>query len=222
MAGTNIFDIGNLVDNPSFDFIKAMSSNTNDNDDSFSFLNNEDESPYNLSTFNCKYIDTYALCNSDLNNNFNILSLNVQSLPAKFAELKDLLDVCASKNFFPDIILLQEIWQVVDPALFALDNYQPLFYKCRAIGRGGGVGIYVKVGIKATIHPNTLFMDNVLETLLLDVCLNKKTYVIGSVYRCIGRHATLSPRDQFNVFNDLLYNLLDKITSHELILGGGL
>jgi hypothetical protein len=52
MAGTNIFDIGNLVDNPSFDFIKAMSSTNADNDDSFSFLNHEDDSPYNLSTFN--------------------------------------------------------------------------------------------------------------------------------------------------------------------------
>jgi hypothetical protein len=110
-----------------------------DNDDLFPFLNQEDESPYNLSTFNYNYVDLSSLCNSSLNSKFNIFSLNVQSLPAKFAELKELLNVCNCKGFLPDFVLLQEIWQVADPSLFAIDN-QPLLYKCRASGRGGGGG----------------------------------------------------------------------------------
>jgi hypothetical protein len=94
-------------------------------------------------------------------------------------------------------------------------------YKCRTSNQGGGgVAIYVKEGVKATINSNSIFMENVLESLLVDVCFNNKKYVIGSLYRCIGKHPTMTAKDQFTVFNDLLFNLLDKISSSELILGG--
>jgi hypothetical protein len=63
-------------------------------------------------------------------------------------------------------------------------------------------------------------MDNVLESILIDVVFNKKKYVIGSLYRCIGKHPTLSAKDQFSIFCDLLSNMLDNLTLSELILGG--
>jgi hypothetical protein len=63
-------------------------------------------------------------------------------------------------------------------------------------------------------------MENILETILIDVSFNNKNYVIGSLYRCIGKHPTLSAKDQFNNFNDLLSNLLDNLSSVELVLGG--
>jgi hypothetical protein len=72
------------------------------------------------------------------------MSLNIQSLSAKFNELKDTLDVFESKNCLPDIILLQEIWNVPSANLFVLDQYHPLVFKCRSNSNGGGVGIYVK------------------------------------------------------------------------------
>jgi hypothetical protein len=73
----------------------------------------------------------------------------------------------------------------------------------------------VKNGVKATVNSNSIFMDNVFESILIE-----KKYIIGSLYRCIGKHPTMTAKDQFNVFNDLLFNLLDKISSSELILGG--
>jgi hypothetical protein len=148
------------------------------------------------------------------------MSLNVQSLPAKFSELTDLLNHFHSKNFLPEIILLQEIWQIPDPNIFQLNHYQPLIYKCRAINRGGGVGIYVKNGINFGINNNSVFMENVLESVLIDVSLNNRKFTVGSVYRCIGKHPTLSAKDQFSIFNDLFANLLDNLSSTELILGG--
>jgi hypothetical protein len=63
-------------------------------------------------------------------------------------------------------------------------------------------------------------MENVLESILIDITFNKKKYVIGSVYRCIGKHPTLSTKDQFSIFNDLLSNLLDNLSPSEMILGG--
>jgi hypothetical protein len=90
MAGTTNFNLGNLTDDPNFDFLKILSSFTNDNDfeNLSSFLNNsENDSPYNASSFISAYTDLTSMCNSPLNNNINITSLNVQSLPSKFSEL---------------------------------------------------------------------------------------------------------------------------------------
>jgi hypothetical protein len=223
MTVTKDFNLGGLIDNPNFDFIKILSSNLdNDNDnESLPFIISDDiDSPYNNSIFNCNYVDHLSICSSYLNNNVNIMSLNVQSLSAKFSELKDLLNHFSTNNFLPEIILLQEIWQITDPNIFQLDHYQPLISKCRSINRGGGVGIYVKNGINFNFNNNSVFLENVLESVLIDVSLGNRKFTVGSLYRCIGKHPTLSARDQFSTFNDLLANMLDNLSSSELILGG--
>jgi hypothetical protein len=99
MAGTTNFNLGNLTDNPNFDFLNRLSSLTNDNDydNSSSFLNSSDnDSSYNANNFNSVYTDHISLCDSPLNNNINIMSLNVQSLPSKFLKLNDLIETCSS------------------------------------------------------------------------------------------------------------------------------
>jgi hypothetical protein len=63
-------------------------------------------------------------------------------------------------------------------------------------------------------------MENVLESILVDITFKGKKYVIGSLYRCIGKHPTFSTKDQFNIFNDLLSNLLDNLAPAELFIGG--
>jgi hypothetical protein len=60
MSGTNNLNVGNLVDNPNFDFLKILSQNsdTETNDGSFTFLaSDEIDSPYNQNTINCSYVD---------------------------------------------------------------------------------------------------------------------------------------------------------------------
>jgi hypothetical protein len=141
MSGTNNLNVGNLVDNPNFDFVKILSqNNVTDNDDgTFSFLRSDEiDSPYSNNIINCSYVDHLDICRSNLNSKVNILSLNVQSLQAKFSELKDLIEHCSNNNFLPEIILLQEIWQIVDPNIFSLNQYQPLIFKCRTSNQGGG------------------------------------------------------------------------------------
>jgi hypothetical protein len=44
----------------------------------------------------------------------------------------------ACKNIIPDVICLQEIWQVHDECVIAIPNYN-FVYKKRAKFRGGGV-----------------------------------------------------------------------------------
>jgi hypothetical protein len=220
-SGMNDFSIGSLTANPNFDFIHNINSNTNDDHGSLSFFDDNDDSPYNPNAFQCSYVDINTLCSSNVNSkNLTFMSLNIQSLPAKYSELKDLLNLTASLGFLPDIIMLQEIWQVPDASLFPLSSYQPLLFKCRERGQGGGVGIYVKNGIKAAINPNSIFLERVFESILVDLSVGRKKYTVGSMYRCISKHPTLQPKDQFSSFNDLLFNMLSTISSGELILGG--
>jgi len=44
-------------------------------------------------------------------------------------------------NLVPEIICLQETWQINDPSLFMLDNYQAIEANTRSKARGGGVGM---------------------------------------------------------------------------------
>jgi hypothetical protein len=79
MTGTNNLNLGNLIDNPLFDFIKVLSSNPdNDNSNSFSFFDSDDfDFPYNNGNFDSTYVDHMAVCNSRLNEKINIMSFNI-------------------------------------------------------------------------------------------------------------------------------------------------
>jgi hypothetical protein len=226
MSGTDTYSIGNIVSDKKFDFINNINlQNKDDNyDNHLSFLDSDSlDSPYNSNTFVCNYVDTDVLCEQILSSNdLNIMSLNIQSLPAKYTELCDLLNVWEEKKSLPDIILLQEIWTVRDPKSFTLNGFQPLIFKCRQGGQGGGVGIYVKEGINFKLNPNSIFMEKVFESIFIDVEIGKRSFTIGSLYRCIGRHPTLGPKDQLSTFYGLLHNLLNDTNSRELVFGGDL
>jgi hypothetical protein len=72
----------------------------------------------------------------------SILSLKIQSLPAKFEALKELITELTQNKCQPDIICLQEIWTVLDAKFFPSDGYQSLIFKSRLYSQGGGIGNY--------------------------------------------------------------------------------
>jgi hypothetical protein len=148
-AGTNNLSIGGLTANPNFDFINNINSNSNDDHGSLNFFDDNVDSPYNPNSFNCSYVDINTLCNSNNHpKNLSFMSLNIQSLPAKYSELKDLLDFTASTNFLPDIILLQEIWHVPDDGII-INHY---FSNVEQRGGGGG-GVYMS---KTVLKPQSI------------------------------------------------------------------
>jgi endonuclease/exonuclease/phosphatase family metal-dependent hydrolase len=225
MGNNDDFSMDKLLNNPDFDFISKLFNDPNQDLDGNSFNpfeTNDSGSPYSPNNFKCSYLDPIETCaylNND--NRVSIMSINIQSISAKFNELKELIDIFDSKNCTPDIILLQEIWNIPNANMFLLDNYHPLIYKCRSHSRGGGVGIYVKNIYKVSLNPHSIFWERIFETVIVDVSINGKQFVIGSLYRCIT-HPTLSARDQFSEFSELFANLVNNLSSHELILGGDL
>ncbi len=97
MANNN-FSINSLSANPNFNFLNTLSSQ-DENDGDFEF----NDSPYQTSDIVCEYIDPVSYASSFKNlTDVSILSLNVQSLAAKFCELKELISSLLTFNCAPD------------------------------------------------------------------------------------------------------------------------
>ena len=125
----------------------------------------------------CKYYDEIQFTSKFQNvKNFYFLSLNIQSLPAKFNEFQEFINNLQVNNCHPDILLLQETWQISDPLHFPLNNYNPLLCKLRSnLTQGGGVGMYFKNNLRYKILPEkSIFIDRVFESIFAEVWINKK------------------------------------------------
>jgi hypothetical protein len=86
---------------------------------------------YDLDSFNTSFVDSKQPI---------LLSINIQSLNAKFEGLKAILNLINSKNVQVDVIALQETWHIKYSNLLSIPGYHNLFFKNRVRGRGGGGG----------------------------------------------------------------------------------
>ena len=167
---------------PQFDFLSFFNTDDDDNAVPDSFFINNHLSPYSNINLNCKYLEIEKL--PDINPaKFTVLSLNIQSLPAKFVEFSDLINDFSSPELSPDVICLQETWKIFDNLTFSLPNYHSLELNQRQTARGGGVGIYVKKHLSYKILKQySVFVERIFESLFVEVSLsNNKKIVIGSI-----------------------------------------
>jgi hypothetical protein len=196
--------LDNLILSEPYDFINIV--NHSDSPCIGNFRSSDtDETPYAESSFNFSYIDETAFCSEYKNNGkFLVMSLNIQSLNSKFNDLRQLVSNMLYHNCAPDIICLQEIWQIPYTALLSIPNYFPL--ECLMTHnqvQGGGVGIYYRI-----LKEQSIMFDKVFESIFAEVITaNKKKYLIGSIYRP-GNHSSMSQSEQFNQFIELFANSL--------------
>jgi len=209
------FDINSLSNNVNFDLINILSQADDD-----VFTNNSNDAqnvntPYNSNTVNCKYAANLSEFNV-AESNLSILSLNVQSLNAKFSDLCEFVDSC--RPFCtPDVICLQELWQFPNCANFTIQGYSPLIYKLRSNNvNGGGVGIFVKSDINFCVNPIfSIFHDRIFECIMIEILMNNgKKLLIGSLYRPGTKHPNLLMSEQNEIFFELLSNLLSGINDN--------
>jgi hypothetical protein len=174
---------GSILVDPNFNFLQIF--NQYNNDDSLDEPSLD--SPYNNNLITCIYMDETRFSSTYANNcNLSILSLNIQSLPAKFSEFSEWISSLLLSNSELDIICLQEIWQFPDHTLFNLPGYNELVYKSRRNNvQGGGVGIYVKSGLTFNLKPQlSIFVDRVFESIFIEVQpASSPKFLVGSVYR---------------------------------------
>ena len=168
------------------------------------------------------YIDSNNVVHTlkPFSHNFSVLALNIQSLNAKFDNLKILLDELASQDFEFSAICLQETWISGDQSnisFYNLDNYAaiPLPATCSS---HGGLLIYLHKKFQYVLRdeysPNHLWEGQFLDITGNDLP-NKIT--LCNVYR--------APRDRNEDIESFINDLMPIVTtmsnerSDKLIVG---
>lgn len=142
---------------------------------------------YNLSD----YVDIPMLieslnlaCSSPSVTKLNILSLNSESLNAKFSQISYLVDTLESENCRLHVICLQESWLTAshDTSLLQLQNYH-FIHQPKSCSEHGGVCMYIHDSIKFKIHEPKLFTTWENQTIELHPTFSSKSILISNVYR---------------------------------------
>ena len=162
----------------------------------------------------CKYYDEDAFITEfESCKDILLLSANIQSLSSKFSGLCDFIHQLRLKNVAFDVVALQEIWSLPDPDKFIIPGYQRILFKTRKNYRGGGVGFFIKNGLKAKVIDDlSLFNEKIFESICIQVEFspNKKVNFI-SLYRPPGNHDSLTINQQiehfFEAYEELLVNI---------------
>lgn len=104
-----------------------------------------------------------------------LAQFNIRSLLPKFNELKDHMSL---SNY--SVLCLTETWiaPTIKDEVISIEGYQ-LVRKDRRIGRGGGVGMY----IKNTFSFSLIDSESTIEQLWVKININKQHYAVGVVYR---------------------------------------
>ena len=125
-------------------------------------------------------------------NSFNSIHLNIQSLPAKYEKLKELLTFFNDKNITIDCILLCETFlndNIVDQ--FQIPGYN-LICQNRKTKTRGGVAIYLHKMYDYTICQELgIFKEGEFESIFIEINAPRKS-VIGEIYRIPNTNPTSS------------------------------
>jgi endonuclease/exonuclease/phosphatase (EEP) superfamily protein YafD len=157
-----------------------------------SIINKEEED--NIVIIDSPYIDTLDVGEylKNTKSNFSVLSLNVQSLNAKFNSILSILHDLQNCDFTFDAICLQETWVTGSPpdfSMFAIPNYTTIPLTA-TISSHSGLVIYLHNRHQYTLR-NYKYNNSIWEGLFIDVfgdhIRNKIT--LGNIYR--------QPREQF-------------------------
>ena len=147
-------------------------------------------------------IDKLVLHLKQMQNHFTIISLNCESLNAKFDELKIFLYNLDTHGCLPSAICLQETWLTNDSdlSLLQLNNYT-LVSQGKICSARGGLAIYIKSCYSYKFldvyqHSET-YEGQFIEVKIKD---SNKNLIIGNIYR--------PPRD----INENYYAFIDEFT----------
>jgi hypothetical protein len=92
------------------------------------------------------------------------------------------LNELKKKNVCVDVIAIQEIWDLRYPDLVPLDGFNPIIFKKRRDMRGGGVGFYVRNGLKAElIETLSPFENKIIEAITIQLSypnIDKKSVIV--------------------------------------------
>ena len=185
--------------------------------------NMQDE--YEINTMN--YSQYYSLENmpsilKDKTSNLVILSLNAQSIFAKFNSIDIMMKMLNEQGVIPDIILIQETWLENDENinLLQLEGYNCFNqgYKC---SRHGGLMTYIKNDFDVKVL-NICPTSNIWEGLFVEIKTKdryKTKFIIGNIYKPPRDNNSIENIETFISEFEPVLNHLNK-TKAEVMIGG--
>ena len=170
------------------------------------FIHDDDE--INL----IKHSDYYSPHNLPLQcygeSNLNVLSLNCQSINAKYDGIHNYINMWKNQDIKFDVICIQESWlsATADTSLLQLDDYR-LISQPWSCSSHGGLMIYIHNDYKAVVT-HSITNSTIWEGLFVKITdkLSKKELFVGNIYK--------PPRNNNNNENiDAFINEIDPILS---------
>lgn len=153
-------------------------------------------------------------------NGLKILSLNAQSIQAKFSQLEIYIDLWESQDVRFDVICIQETWvkRDIDVSLLRLPGYN-LINQMKTCSEHGGLIIYVSDEFNYSIV-NRVEDSSVWEGLFIEIWGNnmKKSVIIGNIYRP-PKSNTDAILKQFIEEFEAVMSLLNRINRDVVITG---
>ena len=195
----------------SYGVLNYLNSNQN-----FDLINNNPFlEPFRDIMPECKYVNIDTLSNNLSKNNSFCMSINCQSLKAKYTALTNLIDDMGAKSIHPSLICCQEIWNS-DHSFNNIPGYK-FFHESRKKGQGGGAGIYVNKNYHSEkLKKDSKFIENIYESCAIKIDIPKvKKFIAVSLYRP-NTHATLTNKEQLDQFFNHLFEHLESLSKYSI------
>lgn len=159
----------------------------------------------------CYYTDDQYNQNIKSEGKLSLIHFNSRSLYANFNNIKNYLHTFY-KPF--NIIAISETWIDTEKGIdFELDGYE-LRYKNRQNKGGGGVAMYIDKSLNFRVLDGmTTVIDNLLECLTIEICMEKNRNVIVS---CIYR----APGSNIVTFSEWMESVFSKIGNKTVFVCG--
>ena len=173
-----------------------------------------DHSPY----YDCATLDAALISNS---HQFTVLSINIQSIAAKFDKLTAFLHNLQEKQFEFSAICLQETWlsENHDASIFQLPGYALISQEKKCCGHGG---LIIYLNEQYTYNIRALHeTSNIWEGLFIDIFgpqIDKKI-TLGNIYRPPKNNNNNQTIESFIQEFRLVIDLLDRQKQTTIITG---
>ena len=183
----------------------------------------EDENSDNLLSQKSPYIDISELSSylRNCNGHFSVLSLNTQSIRAKFDQLLAVITELTSQNLYFSAICLQETWQndTDNLSIFNLPNYHMVSQGKICSGHGGLI-TYIHNDY-TWIKRNLGEPSDIWEGLFLDISSNEmhKKITLGNIYKPPRNNNNNNNIETFTNQLSPIISQLEKENSYCLIAG---
>ena len=145
---------------------------------------------------------------------FSLMSLNCQSINAKFPELVILINKLRNINFEFSVICLQETWlsNDADLSILQLPNYRCIS-KGRSCSQHGGLIVYLHENYNQNVYIETKDSD-IWEGIFVKICnsSNEKNIEIANVYRPPNNN-----NDNINLFIEEISPFLEKMSKSKSV-----